>query len=108
MKKLIELVSHPELVAQIVSQFAFMKSTSEPQDGNYESLKELSLNDVFEKAHTHFAQFKFDFEIIHTEQCNLAQKIAEFLKQWAHITDVEAIQQNVHFNLQVLDEAMES
>lgn len=105
MRKLIEWVSHPQLCEKIVGQFAFMKAMARPEDSSFEALNNLSLNDVFEKADSFFVQFTGPLELIDTKKHALAVKITEFLSQWKEVTDVTAIQQNIHYQILIEDKA---
>lgn len=102
MKKLPEVVTHPELVAEIVKQFAFMKVMAQTVDSNYEKLTAVSLDDVFNKADEFFVDFCTIEEAIETNLCNLTERITEFLQPWKSITDITAIQQNIHHNISLL------
>lgn len=103
MVKLIEIVAHPTLVSEIVGQFVFMITMSRPGDSNFEKLHAIDLNDIFKKADNYFVDFTSVEEMIMTEECDLSEKITAFLKEWASITDVTAIQQNIHYNLMIMD-----
>lgn len=91
-----KIVTHPELIEQIIGQFAFMKVMAHPDDKNYKELVELDLNNVLGKADNYFCQFTVYEEAIDTIQCNLSQKIKDFLQEWKSITDITSIQQNIH------------
>jgi len=91
------------LVEKIVGQFAFMICMAEPQDHSFDKLQKLNLHDVFKKADDYFCQYADDDGMILTEEFNLKSKLAEFLKEWEAITDVTAIQQNIHYQLARLD-----
>lgn len=99
MNKLPEVVTHPELCAAIVEQFAFMKLMSIPEDSNATKLVQLDLNDVLGKADDYFVHFTSFEEAINNSEHQLEKKLTLFLAQWKHITDVTAIQQNVHNKL---------
>ncbi len=104
MIKLVEMVTHPDLVAEIVGQFVFMKMMSRPDDNNFRRLTELDLNDVSIKADNYFVEFCDVEELISdTESIDLTSKLTEFLSEWKNITDVSAIQQNIHYRLSVLE-----
>lgn len=103
MKKLVEITSHTEIIEKIIGQFVFMKLMSEPEDSNFLELFDLNLNDIFKKADEFFIDFTDDLGMIISEDVNLSSKITEFLKEWSQIVDVTAIQQNVHYQLYVLD-----
>jgi hypothetical protein len=103
MIKLIPLVTHPELCAQIVAQFAFMKIMAKPEDRNFLLLQDISLDDVYNKADNYFIKFTSIEEVIDSEECDLTKKITFFLKQWSSVTDVTAIQQNIHYHLKAID-----
>lgn len=104
MVKLVGMVSHPELVAEIVGQFMFMKMMSKPEDNSFKTLLELDLNDVGMKADSFFIDFcDFDELISDTESVDLTSKLTEFLSQWKNVTDVTAIQQNIHYRLSILE-----
>lgn len=103
MRKLVSMVSHPNLIQEIVGQFVFMMMMSKPEDGNFEALHSLDLNDIAKKADTFFIEFAEIEELIMADECNLTEKITEFLKEWQHITDVTAIQQNIHYRLLIMD-----
>lgn len=96
---LIPIVDHPALCGQIVSEFAFMKAMARPDDNNFTELQNLSLDDIFNKADNYFIDFTSIEEIIISDECKLSEKIALFLNEWASVTDVVAIQQNIHYNL---------
>lgn len=106
MVKLIQYVSHPDLCAQIVGQFAFMKAMARPEDNSFFPLQELSLDDIYNKADNYFIDFTSIEELIDADECNLSDKITSFLQEWKSITDVTAIQQNIHYQLKTLDEAV--
>jgi hypothetical protein len=99
MNTLPEVITHPELVEAVVGQFAFMKCMAQPTDSNSDELYLLDLNDVFKKADDFFLQFTSFEEAIDTKETNLAYELGAFLAQWKHVTDVVAIQQNVHTQL---------
>jgi len=101
--KLVEITSHAEIVTEIVAQFAFMKIMAEEQDGNYEALDKLRLDEIYAKADNYFVEFTDDFGMIETAPCNLTEKLTQFLSEWSSIVDVEAIQQNIHHRLQLFD-----
>ena len=104
MRKLVEITSHPELVAQVMAQFAFMITMAEKDDPNFEKLQELNLQDIFQKADQFFCEYTDDLGMIMTEECGLTEKITEFLKEWEEVVDVTAIQQNIHYHLLLIDE----
>jgi DNA phosphorothioation-dependent restriction protein DptG len=83
-----------------------MKAMSRPEDNSFIPLQELSLDDIYNKADKYFIDFTSIEELIDAEECNLSEKITGFLKEWESITDVTAIQQNIHYELGVLDEAI--
>lgn len=103
MIKLIEHVGHPELCAQIVGQFAFMKAMSRPEDNCFFALQDLSLDEIYNKADAYFIDFTTIEEIIESDKCNLTEKLSLFLQEWKGITDVTAIQQNIHYNLKRME-----
>jgi len=103
MIKLVQYVSHPELCAEIVKQFAFMKAMARPDDNNFAKLQELSLDDIFNKADIFFVEFTSFEEMIDVFEINLTSKIESFLQQWQSITDIAVIQQNIHYELNQLD-----
>ncbi len=104
MVKLVEMVTHPDLVAEIVGQFVFMKMMSRPEDNSFKRLSELDLNDVSTKADNYFVEFCDIEELISdTESIDLTSKLTEFLSEWKHVTDVTAIQQNIHYRLSILE-----
>jgi len=92
-------VSHPELCAAIVGEFAFMKAMSRPEDSSFQPLQELSLDKVFNEADTFFIEFTTLEEIIDTQQSDLAVQLAAFLYAYIDVTDIIAIQQNIHNKL---------
>ena len=98
----ISYVTHPELCSQIVGQFAFMKAMADPEDKNFKLLNDLSLDEVYKKANNFFCDFTVNDEIIDVDECNLSEKITEFLNDWKTVTDVLAVQQNIHYNLEKL------
>ena len=103
MVKLVKYVAHPDLCGKIVGQFAFMKSMSRPDDSSFSKLQELSLDDIYNKADNYFVEFTSMEELINADECNLSKKITEFLQEWNEITDVTAIQQNIHYELRKLE-----
>jgi len=103
MLKLIRITTKPDLVAEIVKQFAFMQLMSEPQDNNYRELQKIDLNYIRKKADKYFTRFCTIDVAIDTEETDLTNRIKEFLQDWAAITDVTAIQQNIHHDLAKLD-----
>lgn len=103
MVKLIPIVTTANLIERIVGQFAFMKAMSEVNDANYYELNRVDLNQVYDLAWLYFPNFEDIPGIIESETCNLDKKITKFLSRWASVTDVTAIQQNIHFQLQKLD-----
>ncbi len=102
MKKLPDVVSWQELSAEIVKQFAFMKAMSEPDDRNYLILAKVDLNKVFKMAERYFSAFPNLEGVMDSKEVNLEAKIAIFLKPWISITDIVAIQQNIHYELNKL------
>jgi hypothetical protein len=76
---------------------------SRPEDGNYAALHALNLHMIFRKADDYFVQFTDVEETILTDECNLSEKITEFLSEWKAIVDVTAIQQNIHHHLSLTD-----
>ncbi len=104
MKPLVKITSHPTIVQEIIGQFVFIILMSRPEDSNFKKLQELDINDVFKKADSYFIKFT-DFEemISDTDACNLTEKITEFLKEWAYVVDITAIQQNVHYRLEMME-----
>ena len=103
MIKLVQYVSYPTLCEQIVGQFAFMKAMSQPHDKVYQDLRDVSLDDIYKKAHERFIKLATFDILIEAEECNLSKQLTEFLKQWESITDVTAIQQNIHYQLTKLE-----
>jgi hypothetical protein len=94
-----ELVAHANLIEQIVGQFVFMTCMSEPQDSNFHALHELDLNDIFRKADAFFVDLTDEFGLIESQEKKLSVELKKFLSEWEEITDVTAIQQNVHYQL---------
>lgn len=103
MHKIIPIVSHPELCSQIVGQFVFMKIMSKPEDRNFFDLQEISLDEVFRKADEYFVQFTAYEEIIDSYESDLETKIKQFLSEWKDKIDIVAVQQNIHYNLMIID-----
>ena len=103
MIKIIEITSHAELVEKIVGQFAFMALMSESEDSNFFELQDINLQDIFRKADAFFVDCTDDLGMIMSDEVGLKDKITDFLKEWEEITDVTAIQQNIHYQLSILD-----
>ncbi len=100
---LVKITSHPELVSEIVGQFAFMKLMAELEDKSWVELCDLDIDDVFQAADDYFIQFTSFEKTIDTRKTNLESELKEFLSQYKHITDVTAIQQNIHYRLSKLN-----
>lgn len=100
MLKLVDLVTLPELVSTIVQQFSFMKMMAEPQDSNFKLLEAFDLNDLHQRADDFFVHFTTYESVIDTNECDLTSKITLFLDPYSMITDVTAVQQNIHYQLQ--------
>lgn len=96
MKKLPQIVMFPELMGAILEQFSFMKAMGEPQDNNIGNLMILDLNYVFKKADEYFVQLTDENGVIMSDEQNLEKELREFLKEFSQITDITAIQQNIH------------
>lgn len=103
MRKLPEVISHAQLVEQIVGQFVFMKMMAEKQDRNFEALNAIDLNAICNSADNFFVEFVEMEGLIMAHECKLHEKLTEFLKPYAHITDVTAIQQNIHYHFYASD-----
>lgn len=102
MKKLPEVTSHPDLVSEIIGQFAFMILMASPEDTNYDALQDFNLQNLFKKADEFFLPLTVEESIIMCYECDLHSRIAEFLTQYDSIIDVDAVQQSIHFRLYTL------
>jgi hypothetical protein len=103
MRNLPEVISHAQLVQEIVGQFTFMRMMAEPQDRNFQKLQALDLNDICNKADNFFVEFCEIEGLIMAHECKMDEKLAAFLKEWQSITDVTAIQQNIHYHFHAMD-----
>ncbi len=80
-----------------------MKIMSEPDDNNYIALEKLSLDKIYEEADNYFVEFTDELGVITSSECNLENKLTIFLNKYEEITDTTAIQQNIQYELMLLD-----
>lgn len=84
-----EVIGHSELMAGIMSQFAFMAIEDE-------IMVEMNFNEIFRMASEFFSPDSDELGMIETRKRDTDNRLAEFLEPWKELFDVEAMQQNIH------------
>lgn len=102
--ELVKIISHQELVANLVGQFVFMILMAKPQDKNFKQIRDFDIKKMFDLADNYFVEFTGFEGMIETDKCDLSNKITDFLSEYSSIFDTKAIQQNIHYQLSVLDQ----
>lgn len=103
MVKLVQIFGHSELVSEIAKQFAFMAV-----ENCCES--EFNFNKLIKDASDHFQEYADDMGMIDQsaiKDADITAELTMFLSKYNKVFDVEAIQQNIHYCLKVLDDQIE-
>ena len=103
MVKLVQIFGHSELVSEIAKQFAFMAV-----ENCCES--EFNFNKLVKDASDYFQEYSDDLGMIDQlaiRHADMTNELNMFLSRYNKTFDVEAIQQNIHYCLKVLDDQIE-
>jgi hypothetical protein len=105
MVELVKIIGHSEFVSEIVKQFTFMAIEDCKES-------EFDFNKLVKDASDYFQECADDLGMISQdsfddESLDLESMLICFLQKYQSTFDVTAIQQNIHYNLKVLDDALE-
>lgn len=84
-----------------------MIAMSEPEDSNFDKLQSFDLTKLYKRAENYFINLTDENGMIITKEAGLENKLKEFLKEYEEYFDVEAIQQNIHYNLIVKEKDLD-